>query len=129
MDKAGRRGCSLISCVRRDNDLQCTADEEAGESATRGGATSGGTISVLSRVLISVDKALLSACSLGIGPADDPDIQYLSKVRTTALNVHFIYFPVPRRRVFNVRDVCVRSAVVVALSAFPSFAEKGWVWG
>ncbi|CAM9143834.1 unnamed protein product [Ectocarpus fasciculatus] len=34
--------------------------------------------SVLSRVLLSVDKTLRCAGSLGIGPLDDPDIQYLS---------------------------------------------------
>lgn len=37
--------------------------------------------SVLSRVLLSVDKTLRCAGSLGIGPLDDPDIQYLSHVR------------------------------------------------
>ncbi|CAN0136313.1 unnamed protein product [Ectocarpus sp. 6 AP-2014] len=34
--------------------------------------------SVLSRVLLSVDKTLLRAGSLGIGALDDPDIRYLS---------------------------------------------------
>lgn len=66
--------------VRRNFHRQCTSAEGEGEHS-RGGATLSGTISVLSRVLISVDKALLSASSLGIGPVDDPDIQYLSKVR------------------------------------------------
>lgn len=51
------------------------------------GSDSGGTpdraaVATLSRVLLSVDKALMYAASLDIGPADDPDLDYISKVRT-----------------------------------------------
>lgn len=46
-----------------------------------GGGREGTVVSTLSRVLLSIDKGLLSAASLGIGPSDNPDLDYLSKVR------------------------------------------------
>lgn len=36
-------------------------------------------MAILARVLLSIEKALSCAPSLGIGPKDDPDIDYLSK--------------------------------------------------
>eukprot|EP00903_Cladosiphon_okamuranus_P017696 g16295.t1 len=44
-----------------------------------GGDQEAGVASVLSRVLLSIDKVVLSAASLGISPSDDPDLDYLSK--------------------------------------------------
>ncbi|CAM9125922.1 unnamed protein product [Ectocarpus sp. 8 AP-2014] len=57
-----------------DSALQWVSKEEI---KVHGGSAEDAA-SVLSRVLLSVDKTLGRAGSLGIGPLDDPDIQYLS---------------------------------------------------
>ncbi|CAM9148330.1 unnamed protein product, partial [Hapterophycus canaliculatus] len=61
-----------------DAALQRTSELDA-STPPRGPTTGDATASVLSRVLLSVDKTLRCAGSLGIGPLHDPDIQYLSQ--------------------------------------------------
>lgn len=56
---------------------QFTSEEGA---RSTGGADAEGSRSILSRCLLSVDKTLSSASSLGIVPLDDPDLEYLSQV-------------------------------------------------
>lgn len=66
------------SLLMRIGHPQYTSEE--GVRSSGGADADAASSSILSRVLLSVDKALSSAASLGIHPQDDPDIEYLSQV-------------------------------------------------